>query len=905
MLSLLFIITLFSPSIAQHPALYFSAADTAALRDRWKNGADAFPLNGFKEQLSRGRWSFALVRPSQPDGWADYDRAKAQKAKAYAFRFLMEESPADGDSSFVYLLTKYAADGYVYQGDNYARWMTNGLALIDYCAAFDFLAGAGYFDPNRHPGSGKDAAWWDAQRAAIVRNLHDKASALYNRVRTIRTGSDAFTAQLLGNQTVLNEVKFHAQVGNHRIIVASALGVAAYALRNDYPAAETDPWLDIARRDVEQFLLNRERYAPASDKKISVASQNAGGAFPEGMEYLNYSGEGFVPFMLASIANGGEDYTKDAGLKNLMDRVYAIQAPDGSSPQINSTGYGIFPINSLFSELIPSSRHYLSQLAAYSAVYGFWGTSPAEAFIMLQNAHSASEKPFAPITVAPGGGEIVMRNSPLHPTRYVLIAAKSGAARSAAELHGYADAGSFIYATDKGVLVRHPGYAGYSASRDLETAAAHNTVLPVVNGAILSDAPDRSQALPPTADASIVQTKFNTNFALAGIRMDLNGPRPVSNGDIFSMNSDILSLRYEYISSNWMSSRLNMTKYGSCTRKFLMINNTYLVVVDDAVASGSAMQYAVSSIHGNNGNNQMKDAALAGTRREDDGEVRWTAASGQEALRVNTAALGGKAELFSGLDAGIHQSPDASQPDNARALYYHAVLKTAAPFIAGHATMLSVLEIDPSSNDRTGITTRRTAAADTAMAVYTVDGRGKPYGRYDLIMMRNGTGAVQLADVGLPGPVSTDASFLVMSLPGTPDGAKDIRIFADNARFVTYGGSTFVPADSGEAQMTFAIHTMATAVPPELQPQSFALAQNYPNPFNPSTTIHFALPQACTVSLRVYDVLGREVAALADGFMAAGAHEAVWDASRFTAGMYICRLSAGSFSAQKTMLLVK
>jgi hypothetical protein len=98
-------------------------------------------------------------------------------------------------------------------------------------------------------------------------------------------------------------------------------------------------------------------------------------------------------------------------------------------------------------------------------------------------------------------------------------------------------------------------------------------------------------------------------------------------------------------------------------------------------------------------------------------------------------------------------------------------------------------------------------------------------------------------------------------------------------------------------------------------PQDFSLAQNYPNPFNPATRITFALPEQASVSLRVYDVLGREVATLASGLMAAGYHTAVWNGvtgsgTDVSSGVYFYRLEATSasgktYSSLKKMLLLQ
>lgn len=91
----------------------------------------------------------------------------------------------------------------------------------------------------------------------------------------------------------------------------------------------------------------------------------------------------------------------------------------------------------------------------------------------------------------------------------------------------------------------------------------------------------------------------------------------------------------------------------------------------------------------------------------------------------------------------------------------------------------------------------------------------------------------------------------------------------------------------------------------DLLPKEYALMQNFPNPFNPTTTIRFAVPVAGIVSLKVYNVLGQEVATLAQGERAAGTYDAMLDASRLASGLYIYRLSAGTFSQVKKMLLIK
>jgi hypothetical protein len=88
-------------------------------------------------------------------------------------------------------------------------------------------------------------------------------------------------------------------------------------------------------------------------------------------------------------------------------------------------------------------------------------------------------------------------------------------------------------------------------------------------------------------------------------------------------------------------------------------------------------------------------------------------------------------------------------------------------------------------------------------------------------------------------------------------------------------------------------------------PKEFKLEQNYPNPFNPATTIQYQLPQDKRVTLKVYDILGSEVATLVNEEQQAGYKEVLFNASNFASGMYVYRLQAGSYVSTKKMLMIK
>jgi photosystem II stability/assembly factor-like uncharacterized protein len=88
-------------------------------------------------------------------------------------------------------------------------------------------------------------------------------------------------------------------------------------------------------------------------------------------------------------------------------------------------------------------------------------------------------------------------------------------------------------------------------------------------------------------------------------------------------------------------------------------------------------------------------------------------------------------------------------------------------------------------------------------------------------------------------------------------------------------------------------------------PRTFELEQNYPNPFNPGTKINYSIPKAGFVSLKIYDMLGSEVAVLVDEVKQAREYSVVWNAGKFASGIYFYKLTSGQFTSTKKMILIK
>ena len=88
-------------------------------------------------------------------------------------------------------------------------------------------------------------------------------------------------------------------------------------------------------------------------------------------------------------------------------------------------------------------------------------------------------------------------------------------------------------------------------------------------------------------------------------------------------------------------------------------------------------------------------------------------------------------------------------------------------------------------------------------------------------------------------------------------------------------------------------------------PGNFNLSQNYPNPFNPTTKVRYSIPASGPVTLRVFNILGAEVATLVNEVQHAGVYVVDLNAAKLSSGVYFYRIDAGSFTSTKKMILMK
>lgn len=196
-----------------------------------------------------------------------------------------------------------------------------------------------------------------------------------------------------------------------------------------------------------------------------------------------------------------------------------------------------------------------------------------------------------------------------------------------------------------------------------------------------------------------------------------------------------------------------------------------------------------------------------------------------------------------------------------------------------------------------------------------------PRGTY-LVPFASADNRIELMVANAAGAIADDVTVTVTVedapawLEITPRSILLEGLAAGAERPAAFSFSVAQAAPIGEAgTLRFAITTSRGAaeqvIPLEVEaPKEVLLEENYPNPFNPATTIGYTLPGEGRVSLRVYDVVGREVARLVENWRPGGHHSAIFDGADLASGLYVYRLvvdheRTGRTVKQRSMMMVK
>jgi hypothetical protein len=151
-----------------------------------------------------------------------------------------------------------------------------------------------------------------------------------------------------------------------------------------------------------------------------------------------------------------------------------------------------------------------------------------------------------------------------------------------------------------------------------------------------------------------------------------------------------------------------------------------------------------------------------------------------------------------------------------------------------------------------------------------------------------------------------DLGVFLFSDMGDSLGSRNEGLTNLNIKTLTLDNNGYVYAGTENGVWRRPLTEIVTSVDNEpTQPTEFALEQNYPNPFNPSTTFRYSIPTQSKVVIKVFDVLGNEVATLMDEEKSVGTYELTWNAENLSSGIYFYQLKAGEFISTKKMILLK
>ena len=189
---------------------------------------------------------------------------------------------------------------------------------------------------------------------------------------------------------------------------------------------------------------------------------------------------------------------------------------------------------------------------------------------------------------------------------------------------------------------------------------------------------------------------------------------------------------------------------------------------------------------------------------------------------------------------------------------------------------------------------------------------GENYPKYSVVWStQNISGNLYDLSLKITQNVNSNPSFFTMPIQikvNFASGDTLITVFNDaqvqNFNIAVNGMPTSISFDPGNWILK-TVNSVVTNVEDEIIPSIFSLEQNYPNPFNPNTTIKFSLGKSGLTTLKLYDVLGKEVATIVNGELAAGPHTVSFNASNLPSGVYLYTINSGKYSETMKMMLMK
>ncbi len=667
---------------------------------------------------------------------------------------------------------------------------------------------------------------------------------------------------------------------NWQIRIFSALGLCALALA-DNPLAQG--WLDKAEQRMSAILENTQ-----------IVSSTEGG-FAEGPYYHNYSAEIYFPYMLAYQRVMGIDLLTD--IEALHRWSLAIRLPDGKRPNFDDSSLSFFPFSAFFGLDYPNAGIY----------HWDWESSgrPSSDYVDMICNYDDSINPelptWKPTVFLPEAGNALFRSDWSPEAVYMLLLGEHGKARANGIGHEHPDATSFIIYAYGQMLALDSGYIKWEQHSLVNKAKNHNLILVDGEG-------------PPVVEI------FGVTLG-AGVDAYLKDYYDTESLD-FCADSTVY-WGVEFIRNVWF------------------VDDKYFIIAD-RVHSNSGSHTYTWLLHGNGGGSSGGQFSLTPT-----GGI-WSK---------------GNAELLAYLAAP--QGVEISEATDIHSFSYgdtlsHSLIR--ARKTAVNTRYLSVLYPKRASDPLPAINALTVAGGN---GVKIEDGT-----TVAVAMLQDEPGVLTIptSKTGIP-TIESDASLLFSKTSLTK-----LKTFATHkGKFYKYNGQQYyycpeeidlainINEDSlkltwegyvhGSGSYTLDLYTGAkpdtvsyqgspvaygytdsvvslslsgggdlrlllkpvTSVSEIVQQQAITecrLLQNYPNPFNQGTKIRYQIPISCKVVLNVYNLLGKKIVTLENGFKRAGLHSIIWDgedeAGRVVgSGVYVLRMQTGAFVCAKKLVLIR
>lgn len=749
---------------------------------------------------------------------------------------------------------------------DYDSWQWRSKEIIDFASAYDLLLGAGV-----------DAGLLEGGKNKIQEltgNLHREA------------------VKSIFGFTFFNTVK-----NNHAVKTAAALGFAAVAL-NDAVSDDVNrmpvTWVNSAMWNIENVFFK------------DINRQTEPGliyGYSEGPFYFRYAMINALPFFKAIgnfLPDGNYDFIFTGNTASIQNPFYddryeklyswaaKIKMPDGNLPPIEDSYIG-----RSFAELALTGKDQFILMNYDENKLPELTTGNADLRANFIAAYFTPQQPETNLFEAlPESGNLIFRSSDDPDAIYLHVSAENGIARNNSFGHNQADVSSFLLFYKGEMMALDPGYIKYTRRDEVSSASNHNMILVDGEGPLFG-----------TPGASNDADGFIENYFSSG------------------------SVDYSEVKTNY--------KETDILRKFIFINKKYFIIKDKAASAGPRTY--TWQLHGNGIENGMLHLEGEYFTDFENHQAAWKKNNSSLLVHSITNSAQADYETVSSVheisydQTGAHSSMRLNAAGSSSAEFLSVLFPydSLQPGIEKIDTEFLSAKISHSNYSdfvftQTGNEMLIISESQTGLSSVSADGKVNFISYVDSLpgeifiqegsnffideeeILKLNTGVdfvLSFKEENLYHGYTSNACSVEIKISGSIQ-----EVTGDNIISYDQHGDKAVIIFSGASGFTIKTNPVISSVS-ETVPAEFKLDQNYPNPFNPITNIGFRISNSGLVTLKIYNVLGKEVASLINEEMQPGLYHVEFDAGSvnggLTSGVYFYTLQSGNSIETKKLILMK